>query len=202
MPPTLFLVDDDDDVRATLASVFRRRNFEVVCFSRGDEFLAALQVRNAGCILLDLQMPGLSGIQLLRILFDQKRNIPAFMMSGVADIPIAIEAIRMGALDFFEKPFHASDVIDRVLTNLDAHRQRSGRENRAGSNEALTVDVLTEREKEVLSFISKGNSSKEAARLMGISPRTIEVHRSRILEKMNAKNFVEVSHRLFSERTR
>ncbi|WP_082540534.1 response regulator [Pseudolabrys sp. Root1462] len=200
MAPSLFLVDDNEDVKITLENIFRRKNFIVRSFSNGAEFLTALESDSPDCILLDLQMPSLSGIQLLHILFERQCQIPVFMMSGAGNIPKAVESIRLGALDFFEKPFRVAEVVNRIKEGLRTYNEKCALLGYDTSNELPVRQVLTDREQEVLTLISKGASSKEAGQHLGISPRTIEVHRSRILEKLNARNFVEVSRRIFSRR--
>lgn len=200
MATRLFLVDDNEDVKITLENIFRRKNFVVRSFSNGAEFLTSLESDSPDCILLDLQMPGLSGIQLLRILFEQQRQVPVFMMSGAGNIPKVVESIRLGALDFFEKPFRVAEVVSRIMEGLRTYSEKCARLGYETTDGLSGRQLLTDREQEVLTLISEGASSKEAGQQLGISPRTIEVHRSRILEKLNARNFVEVSRRIFSRR--
>lgn len=200
MAPRLFIVDDNEAVKITLENTFRRRNFIVRSFSNGAEFLTALESDSPDCILLDLQMPGLSGMQLLHILFERQRQVPIFMMSGAGNIPKAVESIRLGALDFFEKPFRMAEVAKKITEGLRTYGEKCALLGYQTSGGLPGRQVLTDREQEVLTLISEGASSKEAGQQLGISPRTVEVHRSRILEKLNARNFVEVSRRIFSRR--
>jgi two-component system, LuxR family, response regulator FixJ len=146
-------------------------------------------------------MPGRSGLDILKELHHQHCAVPLFIISGQGDIPMAVDAIKNGALDFIEKPFHAETLVTRIREAIAAaHRKPS---LLTGSRLALRFpgrDLLTPRELQVLELIAGGASSKEAGRQLGISPRTIEVHRARVLEKLGARNTVDLMHLVLSER--
>jgi len=197
----VFIVDDDPAVRETLSLLFSNAGYSVVRFAEGVAFLRAAKERNPACIILDVHMPGKTGIDILKELNAQDYPAPIFIMSGQGDIAMAVDAIKSGALDFIEKPFRGSDVVTRVRDAIEASaRQKSA--VAANGKQAFNFpgrEPLTSREQDVLDCIVKGESNKEAARRLGISPRTIEVHRSRIMEKLDAKNAADLIRIVMSE---
>jgi two-component system, LuxR family, response regulator FixJ len=187
----IFIVDDDPSVRAALALVLSGEGFQVTSFDEGEAFLSAARERTPGCVLIDLHLPDCSGLDVLRKLDAQRYPAPVLVISGRGDIPTAIDAIRNGALDFIEKPFDPSAVATRVRDAIDAWTNL----NRQGSilvHDFPGHERLTVRERDVLERISRGASNKEAGRELGISPRTVEVHRARIMEKLAAKNAADL----------
>jgi FixJ family two-component response regulator len=196
----IFVVDDDPAVRDALSVVFTLEGYRVTSFSEGASFLGIAYSTTPACILLDVHMPGLSGLDVLKKLNAQHYAAPIFIISGQADIPMAVDAIKHGALDFIEKPFDANTVVARVRQAIEAWVQRA--EN--GYGDVLSYqfpghDLLTPREREVLGQIAGGASNKEAGRKLGISPRTIEVHRARIMEKLGAKNAADLVRIVLSD---
>jgi FixJ family two-component response regulator len=196
----IFIVDDDPLVRDALSVVFTLAGYKVRAFADGASFVAAARAEAPACIILDVHMPGRSGLDILKALNAEHYPTPIFIISGQGDIPMAVEAIRSGALDFIEKPFNGETVVTRVREAIEARTRRS----EAGGLEALAAqfpgrDLLTPREREVLGKIAEGASNKEAGRLLGISPRTIEVHRARIMEKLGAKNAADLVRIVLSE---
>jgi two-component system, LuxR family, response regulator FixJ len=190
----IYVVDDDPDVRGALSAVFSRSGFDVTSLADGESFLTAARHRVPACILLDVYMPGRSGLEILRDLNADEYDAPILIMSGRGDIPMAVETIRNGALDFIEKPFDPDTVVGRVEDAIAAweRRKKSVGASQIRSRRFSGRDLLTQRELDVLDQIAVGASSKEAARQMGISFRTVEVHRSRIMEKLGAKNSVDL----------
>ena len=194
----IFIVDDDPMVLNALSIVFSRGGYQVKGFAEGASFLAAARAHIPTCIILDVHMPGRSGLDILRELNAQQYPAPIFIISGLGDIPMAVEAIKNGALDFIEKPFDASTVVSRVREAVEAWVRRRSNGNmlpRAFPGQ----DLLTARERDVLSQIASGSSNKQAGRELGISPRTIEVHRARIMEKLGAKNAADLVRIVLSE---
>ncbi|NVK34048.1 MAG: response regulator transcription factor [Rhodobacteraceae bacterium] len=185
---SIYIVDDDPAIRDALSVVFSLEGFEVETFKDGDAFVDTAQLKKPACVLLDVHMPGRSGIDVLKELNAVKYPAPIFMISGQGDIPLAVEAIRNGAYDFIEKPFTAERVIERITDGISAMSQNSKDElrNFAGA------DLLTNREREVLKEITSGASNKEVAETLGISSRTVEVHRARIMEKLGARNAADL----------
>jgi two-component system, LuxR family, response regulator FixJ len=197
----IFVVDDDPLVLNALSVVLSREGYQVTGFGEGASFLAAAKARTPACIILDVQMPGQSGLDILKELNAQQYPAPIFIISGVGDIPMAVEAIKNGALDFIEKPFDATTVVTRVREAIEAWARRA---QRGADTEVLSKtfsghDLLTARERDVLNQIAAGSSNKQAGRELGISPRTIEVHRARIMEKLGAKNAADLVRIVLSE---
>ncbi len=189
----IFIVDDDAGIRETLTIVLSSQGYRVTPFADGNSFLGAARSRVPACILLDVHMPGISGLDILKELNAQQFPAPIFIISGQGDIPMAVEAIKNGALDFIEKPFRASDVAARVRDAIDAKTRRAAEAADDLTSAAFPGhEQLTPREKEVLSQLAAGASNKEAGRHLGISPRTVEVHRARIMEKAGAKNAADL----------
>jgi FixJ family two-component response regulator len=187
----IFIVDDDPSVRAALALVLSGEGFEVTSFAEGQSFLIAARSRTPGCVLIDVHLPGYSGLELLKALDAQRYPAPIFVISGQGDIPTAINAIRNGALDFIEKPFDPATVVTRVREAIGAW-QNTSREDSILTHDFPGHERLTARERQVLERIAHGASSKEASRELAISPRTVEVHRARIMEKLGAKNAADL----------
>jgi FixJ family two-component response regulator len=190
----IYIVDDDGDVRGVLSAMFTRSGYAVTALADGASLIKAAHSQTPACILLDVYMPGRSGLDILKELNADEYPAPILMMSGQGDIPMAVEALKNGALDFIEKPFDSETVLGRVQDAIDAweRRRNSVASSKIRASRFPGRELLTQREIDVLDQISVGASSKEAARQMGISFRTVEVHRSRIMEKLGAKNSVDL----------
>lgn|SRR5262249_4150505 len=198
----IVIVDDDPAVRETLSLIFSREGYEVTCFADGASFLAAAKVRVPACILLDVYIPGRSGLDILKDLNAGDYSAPVFIISGQGDIPMAVDAIRHGALDFIEKPFSGTAVAARVRDAIAAWRFRMHEQQQPDPVllEFAGRKPLTRREGEVLARLLTGASNKEVARQLGISPRTIEIHRAHIMGKLGAKNAADLVRIVMSER--
>jgi two-component system, LuxR family, response regulator FixJ len=195
----IFIVDDDPAVRGTLSVILSRNGYEVACYAEGESFLAA--ARSPACILLDVYLPGRSGLDILKDLNAEEYPVPILMISGKGDIPMAVEAIKHGALDFIEKPFRANTVSTAVQDAIVAWSRRPSNKVVSGlPTEFAGCKPLTKREGEVLAQLVTGASSKEAAAQLGISPRTIEIHRTHIMGKLGAKNIADLVRIVMSER--
>ena len=192
------IVDDDASVRDALSLLLRIEGFASESFADGDSFLEALRTGTPACVLLDLNLPGSSGLTVLKKLADMRFAPPVFVMSGQADIAMAVEAMKLGARDLLEKPFSASAMMDLVREAVTAYRRST-----AGHIDGLSNfpgrDLLTRRERDVLAQIAHGASNKEAGRRLGISPRTIEVHRARIMTKLGARNAADLMRIVLSD---
>jgi two-component system, LuxR family, response regulator FixJ len=201
----IFVVDDDETMRDTLSAVFTPEGCRVTCFAEGHSFLIAARARTPSCILLDVNMPGRSGLDMLRELDAPHYPAPILIVSGQGDVPTAVNAIRGGALDFIEKPIEAAAVVARVREAIMAWPRRPANGNGHGDGhlaqgygtqdylaEVQGAGLLTPREREVLARVIAGASNKEAGRTLGISPRTVEVHRARIMDKLGAKNAADL----------
>lgn len=197
----VFVVDDDPAVRTTLSTVFARAGYRVTCFADGAALIAGARTGTPLCIILDVHIPGKSGLDILKQLNAQDYPVPIFMMSGQGDIAMAVDAIRNGALDFIEKPFRGSDVVARVEAAIEA-RAQGDTDNGAGELQRFYFpgrEPLSRREQDVLAQIVSGASNKEAGRKLGISPRTIEVHRAHLMQKIGARNAADLIRIVMSE---
>jgi FixJ family two-component response regulator len=189
----IFIVDDDPLVRGTLTAVFSASDFKVMCFADGAALLDETKLRTPACIILDVHIPGDSGLDILKHLNAQDYPAPIFIMSGKGDIAMAVQAIKNGALDFIEKPFRGSAVVTRVTEAIEAFTRRPKEsESNAAEFHFPGREPLSRREREVLALVVQGASNKEAGRQLGISPRTIEDHRARIMTKLGAKNAADL----------
>jgi len=190
----IFVVDDDPAVRDTLSMVLQTAGYQVICFADGAALLAVARSRTPAAILLDVHIPGKSGLDILKELHGEDYPAPIFMISGHGDISMAVSAIKNGALDFIEKPFRGSELVTRLEEAIGAYARRQAQF--AGSNIATLHfpgrEPLTRREREVLEQFTSGASNKEAGRTLGISPRTIEDHRANIMKKLGAKNAADL----------
>jgi len=197
----VFIVDDDALVLNALSVVLSRQGYQVTGFAEGASFLAAAKSRTPACVILDVHMPGQSGLDILKELNAQQYPAPIFIISGIGDIPMAVEAIKNGAFDFIEKPFDATTVIMRVREAVEAWSRRAKQSDGEVSLPRAFHghDLLTSRERDVLGQIASGSSNKQAGRELGISPRTIEVHRARIMEKLGAKNAADLVRIVLSD---
>jgi FixJ family two-component response regulator len=194
----VFIVDDDLSVRDALVLLLRIEGYAAQSFADAASFLEAFRTVSPACVILDLHLPGESGLEILRKLAAERVAAPILVISGVADIATAVEAMKYGALDFLEKPFSSDAIVERVRAAV-----RVWRETRGGETDGLANfpgrHLLTCREREVLSQVARGASNKEAGRRLGISPRTVEVHRARIMDKLGARNTADLIRIVLSE---
>lgn len=192
------VVDDDPAVRDSLVTIFDLEGWRVRSYADGDAFLGEAKRHKIDCLLLDVHMPGRSGLEVLDALGGHGYAAPIFIISGQGDIPMAVNAIKAGAHDFLEKPFDADEVIARVRDAVAKRRKAATTGSKLGIRFS-GADLLTPRERDVLEQIAHGASNKEAGRELGISPRTIEVHRARIMEKLGARNTADLVRIVFTE---
>jgi FixJ family two-component response regulator len=190
----IFVVDDDPAVRETLSVVLSAGGYKVICFADGSALLAVARTRTPSCILLDVHIPGTSGLDILKELHGEDYPAPIFMISGQGDIAMAVSAIKNGALDFIEKPFRGSEIVGRLHEAIEAYARRQAE---SATSNVTTLhfpgrEPLTRREREVLEQFTSGASNKEAGRHLGISPRTIEDHRANIMKKLGARNAADL----------
>lgn len=189
--PTVYVVDDDASTRELLAWLMKRHGIAAEVFPDARGFLDTYRSDSPGCLVLDLNMPGMSGLDLQRHLNEQGVFLPIIFLSGRADVPNAVRAVKEGAIDFIEKPFDYRRVVALVQECLarDA-RARAGRER----TRALTgrLALLTQREREVLEQVVAGRLNREIAELLGISIKTVEAHRARLMEKLEVNSVAEL----------
>lgn len=188
---TVFIVDDDDAVRGSLRLLLKSAGLPSVVLSSAQEFLDLWHPEQPGCLILDVRMPSMSGIELQTELNRRGAIIPVIFISGHGDIPMAVEAIQHGAFDFLSKPFRDQDLIDRVQRAISLDAQ-----NRKALTEKETLrsryDSLTPREQEVLRLVTQGKPNKVMAGDLGVSQRTVEIHRARVMEKMGAASLAQL----------
>jgi FixJ family two-component response regulator len=189
----IFVVDDDGLVHEALSAIFAQVGYRATSFFDGNSFLKAALTRTPACVILDMYMPGSSGLDLLKKLKAKNYPAPVLMFSGRGDIPHAVEAIRNGAFDFVEKRLDLT-IGDRVREAVDAWAREQ--QDSTGSEHALLdfpgCDQLTRRERDVLAQITTAASNREAAINLGISRRTVEIHRRHIMQKLGARNTVDL----------
>lgn len=191
MSATVFIVDDDEAMRDALAHLLDASGYPVRVFDSASSFLAAVDLDTPGCLLLDVAMPGMTGLDLHRHMIEQGCHLPVVFLSGHGDIPMAVQVIQAGAIDFLEKPVNGQVLLKRVKDALafDACR----RAEQADRNDSLArYQHLTEREREVMALVVAGLSSKEIARELGISHRTVEIHRAHVMAKCGCDNLPDL----------
>lgn len=182
---SVYVVDDDEAVRDSLKALLESSGFAVTAFASAEAALDRCRDVGNGCLVVDVRMPGMTGIELQDKLRERGIDIPVIVVTGHGDIPLAVKAMKSGAVDFIEKPF-ANDRILQAVEHALASRRAAGTERGGESAAKSLVDKLTAREKEVLEFLASGYANKEIAAALNISPRTVEIHRSRVIEKLNA----------------
>jgi FixJ family two-component response regulator len=194
----VFIVDDDYMVRDVFCEMFTRAGYPVTKFADGASFVAAARKQTPACVILDIFMPDRTGLEVLKDIDARNYPAPIFMASGRGDIPNTVEAIKSGAFDFFQKQSDARTLVERVRAGIRAFEW--GRRNSAGLDVLRPSfpgsDFLTPRERDVLVQIASGASSKEAACVLGISRRTVEVHRFNIMHKVGAKNSIDLARKV------
>ncbi len=191
----ILIVDDDATVRDSLSMLFALEGYRVTTFMDGSSFVSAARTRPIACVLLDIYVPGKSGLEILKDLDANSYSAPILIMSAHGNIPIAVEAIKSGAFDFIEKRQDAVAIVDRVHEAMDAWarmRQLNGNLSDPTSRSFPGRDRLTPRERDVLNQIASAASNKEAAKNLGISQRTVEIHRVHIMQKLGAKNTADL----------
>jgi two-component system response regulator FixJ len=190
-PPTVFIIDDDPAVRDAIGLLLRTDGLAVAAFASATAFLESPAVQQPGCLLLDVRMPGMSGLDLQKQLQAQGFQTPILFMTGHGDVPMAIRAMKAGAFDFIEKPFQGATLLERVreALTLDA-RQRCRQACRAEA--AVRLALLSAREREVLERVAAGQYNKVIAAELGISLSTVEIHRKRVMEKLQAESLSDL----------
>jgi FixJ family two-component response regulator len=188
---TVFVVDDDDAVRASLRLLLKSAGLLVETFASATEFLEHFNARRAGCLVLDVRMPGMSGLDLQRRLNAMQATIPVLFLTGHGDVAMAVEAIRCGAVDFIEKPFKSEDLLRRIHVALELDRSDRARLD-ARERIRLRLQLLSQREREILHGVANGKMNRVIAEDLGISQRTVEIHRCRVMQKMEAASLAQL----------
>jgi len=188
---TIYIVDDDEGVRNSLRFLLKSVGHVCQTLASAQEFLETYQPKQPGCLILDVRMPGMSGLELQQQLNLRGAIIPVIFITGHGDVPMAVEAMQHGASDFLQKPFRDQDLLDRIQRALERDTR-----NRAALTEheriRASFDSLTPREREVLGLMTRGKSNKVMAAELGVSQRTVEIHRARVMDKTGAASLAQL----------
>lgn len=188
---TVFLIDDDQAVRDAVGLLLRATGLSVESFASAADFLKSDGIRRPGCLLLDVRMPGMSGLDLQKQLQDQGHRIPIIFMTGHGDVPMATRAMKAGAFDFIEKPFQGQTLLARVREALERDTRELRRQTQR-NEAAARLARLSPREREVLDRVAIGQYNKVIAAELGISLSTVEIHRKRVMEKLEANSLSDL----------
>jgi FixJ family two-component response regulator len=189
--PVVFVVDDDASVRAALDSLFRSVGLAVRSFGSAQEFLSAPPAEGPACLVVDVRLPGMSGLDLQRHLAERDSGLPIIVITGHGDIPMTVRAMRAGAVEFLPKPFRDQDLLDAVQQALDRARVLR-REQAAMADVKCRFDSLTPREHEVMGLVVAGLLNKQIAYDLGISEVTVKIHRGQVMQKMRAASVADL----------
>ncbi|WP_145483586.1 response regulator transcription factor [Yersinia aldovae] len=193
MTKHIYLIDDDDGVRAALATLLATMGWEVKTFSNGQQFLDALTVTQPSCVLLDIRMPGKSGMVVLETIQNRDSTLPVIIMTGHGNIELCRRAFKGGALEFLTKPIDADVLIETVSMALEQHEQSLTAHKQRESYQQL-FNQLSAREREVAALIIQGETSKQIAHTLSLSPRTVEAHRANIFAKLEVNSLASLIH--------
>ncbi len=192
--PMVFIVDDDEAMRDSMCYLFESVNLPCRVFSSAQDFLSNCDVRMPACLVLDIRMPGMSGMELLENLKAQGHQLRVIVITGHGDVPLAVRAMKQGAFDFLQKTFSPSHLLDRVYAALDSI-QESSQKSRQLDDLRNAFDALTNREREVMELVVAGSPSKLIGTKLGISSKTVEIHRASIMRKLDVRNIAELVQR-------
>jgi FixJ family two-component response regulator len=192
-PATVFIVDDDEAVRGSMKLLLKTLDLPAQTFASAQEFLATFDKGRSGCLVLDIRMPGMSGLELQEELNARGAVLPIIFVTGHGDVPMAVEAMQRGAMDFLQKPFRDQDLLDRITRALE--KDRAGREL-LGNRERIRARLatLTPREREIMVLVTQGKANKVIAADLDLSQRTVEIHRAHVMEKMGANSLAHLVH--------
>jgi FixJ family two-component response regulator len=189
--PTVFIVDDDAGVRDSLAMLLELKGFHTRTFAAADAFLAEYRPEWPGCLVLDLRMPGMSGLELQQELARRGSLLPVVVLTGHGDVNSARRALRAHAIDFLTKPFKEADLLSAIEQGFAIERERLAQTRAVAAGQAL-VATLTAREREVAALLATGAQNLVIARQLSISPRTVEIHKARCMEKLGARTLADL----------
>jgi FixJ family two-component response regulator len=191
LAPTVYVVDDDDGMRRALSLLLSTVGYKTLAFANPTEFLAQFDPDRHGCLVLDIRMPGMSGLELQQHLNRAGCMLPVIFITGHGDVPMAVQAMKEGAFEFIQKPFRDQDFLDRI--NLALQQDAENRETIARRAEVLRrIDTLTARERQVMSMVVDGAANKVIAIDLNLSERTVEIHRAKVMEKMGARSIAHL----------
>jgi len=185
--PTVFVVDDDSAVGDAIRMLLRSVGLPAEVFLSGNAFLEAFDPGRAGCLVLDVRMPGMSGLDLQKRLQEMGSRIPIIFVTAHGDVPMAVTAVKAGAVDFIQKPFRDQELLDKIQEAMEADGLSRAEDAELGEIRTR-LESLTQRESEVMELVVAGKPNKNIARALGISQRTVEIHRARVMEKMEVRS--------------
>lgn len=188
---TIFVVDDDPGVRQSLEMLIRAIGQSVETYASAGEFLDAYTSERPGCLVLDLRMPGMSGLELQEELGSRGSNLPVIFITAHGDVPTAVDAVKGGAIDFIQKPFRDQDLIEKIELALEQN-ERALEETAERGDVQARVASLTSRERQVMDIVVDGRTNKAMATELGLSERTVEIHRARVMSKMGADSLPDL----------
>jgi two-component system response regulator FixJ len=184
---TVYVVDDDDGMRRALSLLLNTVGFKAAAFASPQEFLDTFKPDTAGCLVLDIRMPGMSGLELQQHLNRMGSMLPVIFITGHGDVPMAVQAMKEGAFEFVQKPFRDQDLLDRINHALEQDKENRGTLARR-ADVLHRTESLTPREKQVMTMVVDGAANKVIAIDLGLSERTVEIHRAKVMEKMGARS--------------
>lgn len=189
--PVVYIVDDDDEVRKSLGWLIESIGIEVASFASASDFLGAYDDKRPACIVLDIRLPGISGLLAIEAVRDRDKIVPIIVLSGYADVPSTVRAMKAGAVDVVQKPYNAQQLLDLVQQSIERNKtaRRAAAERRAVEHRLAR---LTPREREVLTHLVRGLSNREISKTLGISVKTVEVHRGNITAKLEAHGVADL----------
>ena len=187
----IYVIDDDEAVRDSMGMLLESVDLPYRCYASADSFFAEYDGNQRGCLVLDIRMPGMTGLELQQRLASIGSSLPVIFITGHGDVPMAVEAMRQGALDFLRKPVNETDFLERIAYALDLesgnwHQKIDRQQTRE------RIESLTEREQEVFHLVAEGMANKAIASKLGISERTVEVHRSQVMKKLDARTLAQL----------
>jgi two-component system response regulator FixJ len=197
----IFVVDDDDDVRESMRALLEASGFAAETFNSAGHFLGSDWEGRSGCLIADVRMPDMDGLELQEELVRRKAALPVIIMTGHGDVPLAVRAMKAGAIDFLEKPVDDGLLVQSVKRALDA-AQTSASASAEAQEAQSRIGELTDRERQVMDLMAAGRPNKIIAYELDISPRTVEIHRARVMEKMRAKSLAELVRMVVAARGR
>ena len=196
----IYIVDDDEALRDSLEWLLESNGYSVASYESAESFLDFYDASLTGCLVLDVRMPGMSGLELFEELKRRCSTLPVIFITGHGDVPMAVSMVKKGAVDFIEKPFGDRDMLVLIEQCLAAERENRGK-RRLEADTARRLGHLTQREREVLDLIIAGKLNKQIADVLGISIKTVEVHRARVMEKMGVNSLAELVQHVIAAAT-
>jgi RNA polymerase sigma factor (sigma-70 family) len=191
--PTVFIVDDDPAVLTGLSRLLKSAGLAVAAFASAPAFLESDNCSKPGCLVLDVQMPGQTGIDLQQVLAERKCALPIIFLSGHSELPVGVRAMKLGAFDFLTKPVDAEALLDAVRLSIEKNRAARAQQSAMAEIEQRLA-TLTPREREVLSLVVAGQMNKQVAAQLGTVEKTVKVHRSRVMAKLQVRTFADLVH--------